>query len=142
MCCDVVRTFLSWGSLFLSLDEWTGLLEDIKGRVLEIGPGPATNFRCLYPPTEITEWVGVEPNNYFLESIEEQKRLHNISFSTQLTWLKGENIDVDDESFDAVMGTHVLCSVSDVDQVSRRTRTNMSTLMKVCSRFYAKFREC
>lgn len=95
----------------------TGLLEGLSGRVLEIGPGPATNFRCLYPPSDVTEWVGVEPNNHFLEIISEQKNKWNISFDTRLTWLKGEDIDVEDEGFDAVIGTHVLCSVSDVNQV-------------------------
>lgn len=97
-----------------------GLLEGISGRVLEIGPGPATNFRCLYPPSDVQEWVGVEPNNYFLDSIEEQKLKWNITFDTRLTWLKGENIDAEDEGFDAVVGTHVLCSVSDVNQVLRQ----------------------
>jgi hypothetical protein len=96
-----------------------GLLEGISGHVLEIGPGPATNFRCLYPPTDIVDWVGVEPNNYFLDVIEEQKQKWNISFDTRLTWLKGENIDAEDEGFDAVVSTHVLCSVSDVNQVRK-----------------------
>mgnify|MGYP001945444002 CR=1 FL=1 len=110
-------------SVFIDDLTWwlcVGLLEDISGRVLEIGPGPATNFRCLYPPSDITEWVGVEPNNYFMESIEEQKLKYNISFDTSLTWLKGEAIDAEDEGFDAVISTHVLCSVSDVNQVSQR----------------------
>eukprot|EP00603_Paraphysomonas_imperforata_P001066 CAMPEP_0114427526 /NCGR_PEP_ID=MMETSP0103-20121206/8400_1 /TAXON_ID=37642 ORGANISM="Paraphysomonas imperforata, Strain PA2" /NCGR_SAMPLE_ID=MMETSP0103 /ASSEMBLY_ACC=CAM_ASM_000201 /LENGTH=294 /DNA_ID=CAMNT_0001596603 /DNA_START=45 /DNA_END=929 /DNA_ORIENTATION=- len=109
-----------------------GLLEDISGRVLEIGPGPATNFRCLYPPSEITEWVGVEPNNYFLESIESQKLKYNISFDTSLTWLKGEAIDAEDEGFDAVISTHVLCSVSDVNQVLRQ----ISRVLKPGGTFY------
>lgn len=106
----------------------TGLLEEIGGRVLEIGPGPATNFRCLYPPTDIVEWVGVEPNNHFVDSIEEQKQKWNISFDTRLTWLKGEDIDVEDEGFDAVVGTHVLCSVSDVNQVSDVQLTSSESL--------------
>ena len=54
-----------------------------------------------------------------MESIELQKQKYNISFDTRLTWLKGEDIDVENESFDAVIGTHVLCSVSDVDQVNQ-----------------------
>lgn len=96
-------------------------MEGISGRVLEIGPGPATNFRCLYPPSDITEWVGVEPNNYFLNSIEEQKLKYNISFDTRLTWLRGEAIDAESEMFDAVISTHVLCTVADVNQASGET---------------------
>lgn len=93
----------------------------ISGRVLEIGPGPGTNFQCWGPATEsgsgITEWVGVEPNNHFEPYIAEQKTTHNITFPTSITWLQGEDIAVEPESFDFAVGTHVLCSVSDVDKV-------------------------
>ena len=78
--------------------------------------GPGANFKC-WGDNKITEWVGVEPNNYFEPMIEEQKVTHNITFPTRTTWLKGENIDVEPASFDYVVATHVLCSVDSIDTV-------------------------
>lgn len=93
------------------------LLKNVEGRVLEIGPGPGTNFRCLKHNSKITEWVGVEPNVYFQESIEQARVTENISFPVRTVWLKGENVDVDPSSFDYVIGTHVLCSIDDMQSV-------------------------
>lgn len=90
---------------------------NISGRVLEIGPGPATNFRCWGNLTSVTEWVGVEPNNYFKEVVESEKIKYNITFPTRSVWLKGEDVDVEPGSFDYVVGAHVLCSVDSVSQV-------------------------
>lgn len=95
-------------------------LKNLSGRILEIGPGPGTNFRCWQNNTNIQEWVGVEPNPFFQEKIEEQRIAMNISFPTRTVWLKGENVDVEPGSFDYVVGTHVLCSVDDVYTVLRQ----------------------
>lgn len=81
--------------------------------------GPGANFKC-WNSNKITEWVGVEPNNFFEPMIEEQKGLHNITFPTRTTWLKGEKIDVEPASFDYVVGTHVLCSVDSIDTVLKQ----------------------
>lgn len=93
------------------------LFRNVKGRVLEIGPGPGTNFRCWSENRDITEWVGVEPNTYFQDLLAQEKLKKNITFPTRTVWLKGENVDVEPESFDVVVGAHVLCSVDDVAQV-------------------------
>jgi len=95
-------------------------LKNLSGRVLEIGPGPGTNFRCWQNNTEVTEWVGVEPNDYFKEKIQHETEVFNIGFPTSTVWLKGENVDVEPESFDYVVGSHVLCSVDDVNQVLKQ----------------------
>ena len=43
---------------------------DISGRVLEFGPGPGTNFKCLVNnSTTIDDYVGVEPNVHFKEKM-------------------------------------------------------------------------
>lgn len=93
------------------------LVKNLSGRVLEIGPGPGTNFRCWGSNPNIVEWVGVEPNEYFQAEIETQKEKYNITFPTRTVWLSGENIDVAKESFDYVVGTHVLCSVDETEKV-------------------------
>jgi SAM-dependent methyltransferase len=93
-----------------------GLLRDISGAVLEFGPGPGTNFRC-WGNAAITKWVGVEPNNHFAESAELARKNYSISFPSSTVWFRGENADVEPEAFDAVVVTHVLCSVSDTVKV-------------------------
>jgi ubiquinone/menaquinone biosynthesis C-methylase UbiE len=94
----------------------------LSGRVLEIGPGPGTNFRCWSNNTAITEWVGVEPNTNFKEKQEEEKIIKNITFPTRTVWLKGENLDVESESFDYVVGAHVLCSIDDLASVLKQVK--------------------
>jgi len=90
------------------------LLAEARGRVLEIGPGPGTNFKCFQNSTGIIEWfvylfylrprhhsktltcslnkyiwhrIGVEPNLFFVEDQEHMKREFGISFPTR-------NIDI------------------------------------------------
>jgi SAM-dependent methyltransferase len=95
-------------------------IQHLSGRVLEFGPGPGTNFRCWQNNTKITEWVGVEPNEFFQEKIAAEVVKMNISFPTKTVWLRGENVDIEPASFDYVVGTHVLCSVDDVSLVLRQ----------------------
>lgn len=98
-------------------------VEHVKGRVLEFGFGPGTNFRC-WQNSEIVEWVGVDPNKHFSENFQTNVAKNNISFPMSTVWLQGEkadgDVDVQAESFDYVVGTHVLCSVENVDQVLRQ----------------------
>lgn len=90
---------------------------NMNGRVLEIGPGPGSNFKCWTDDSGITEWVGVEPNNYFEPFINEEKAARNLTFPTSITWVEGESCTIEPNSFDVVVATHVLCSVKDTDQV-------------------------
>lgn len=90
----------------------------VSGRVLEIGPGPGSNFRCWTDNTGITEWVGVEPNEFFEIEQARQKSAYNISFPTKTVWMGAENnLDIEPATFDFVVSTHVLCSVGDVTPV-------------------------
>ena len=95
------------------------LLSGLYGRILEIGPGPGANFKYFINNTAITEWVGVEPNTYFQQKQTEIIDELNLTFKTSTVWMKGESkmLDVEPESFDYVVGTHVLCSVDDVADV-------------------------
>lgn len=95
-------------------------ISNISGRVLEIGPGAGANFRCWQNNTEITEWVGVEPNEFMHQVLADEKDHMGITFPTSTVWLKGEDIAVEEQSFDFVVGSHVLCSVDDITQVLRQ----------------------
>eukprot|EP00286_Rhodomonas_abbreviata_P012753 CAMPEP_0181326032 /NCGR_PEP_ID=MMETSP1101-20121128/21263_1 /TAXON_ID=46948 /ORGANISM="Rhodomonas abbreviata, Strain Caron Lab Isolate" /LENGTH=136 /DNA_ID=CAMNT_0023434421 /DNA_START=12 /DNA_END=422 /DNA_ORIENTATION=- len=46
----------------------------------------------------------------------------NISFPISTVWLRGENVDIIPESFDYVVGSHVLCSVDNVRQVLKQVK--------------------
>lgn len=96
-----------------------GLTRDISGKVLEFGPGPGTNFRC-WNQSDISSWVGVEPNTHFSAALEASAQQYSIAFPRSLVWLNGENVNVEPNSFDAVVVTHVLCSVQDSVQVLRQ----------------------
>eukprot|EP01038_Epipyxis_sp_PR26KG_P008588 gene8588-11603_t len=99
-------------------------IQNVKGRVLEIGPGPGNNFRCWENNNQITEWVGIEPNQYFEQYLQESRRVNNIHFNMTTLWINGENseesilnLELEPSSFDAVIATHVLCSVNNISAV-------------------------
>ena len=91
---------------------------NISGRVLEFGPGPGTNFKCLVNSTSIDEYVGVEPNKYFKQEMMKEKEKRGLTFPLDFAPLKGEDyVDVVSGGFDSVIMTHVLCSVDSVETV-------------------------
>lgn len=101
------------------MKERCDLIAPISGTVLEFGPGPGTNFKCM-GDLPINDWTGVEPNTYFESYQMNAKAVHNITFPTKTVWLKGGDVDVEPESFDVVVGTHLLCSVGDVETVLKQ----------------------
>lgn len=84
------------------------LLGALHGDVLEIGPGTGPNL--AYYPADI-RWTGIEPNPAMFPYLEEEaRRLH---MDVTLREGRSERLDVPDNSFDAVVSTRVLCSVTD-----------------------------
>jgi ubiquinone/menaquinone biosynthesis C-methylase UbiE len=86
------------------------LFGDLQGRVLEIGPGAGANLS--YYPSDI-HWIGIEPNPFmhqYLKQEAERLGLKNI----ELRLGCAEQLDVEENSIDAVVSTHVLCSVTDL----------------------------
>lgn len=98
-------------------DEKKRLLGHLKGHILEIGPGPATNLR-YYDPS-IT-WTGVEPNPHLRRHAEQS--LGKLHIAGSVVDAEAEDIPVPDESQDAVVCTLVLCSVRDVAAVLREVQ--------------------
>lgn len=70
----------------------------------------------------ITEWVGVEPNNYFAAILQQEKEYRGVTFPTRTVWKKGEDddLDISPGSFDYVVGVHVLCSVDSTRDVLKQ----------------------
>ena len=89
----------------------------VHGHVLEIGPGPGTNFRCFHNDTSIDEYVAVEPNSFFEIEMRKELDRRGLNFLLRFVGIKGEEVDVPNESFDVVILTHVLCSVDSVANV-------------------------
>jgi SAM-dependent methyltransferase len=85
--------------------------------VVEIGPGTGANFR-YYPPG--TRLIAIEPNPVMHPLL----RASAVRWGIDLTirGLKGEALDLADESVAAVVGTLVLCSVDNPHQVVAEIR--------------------
>lgn len=87
------------------------LFGDLRGTMLEIGPGPGVNLQ--YVPQDV-RWLGVEPNvhmhPYLLEAA--AKRGLAVDLRTGVA----EQLGIASESMDVVISTLVLCSVDDQDK--------------------------
>jgi ubiquinone/menaquinone biosynthesis C-methylase UbiE len=94
------------------------LLGDLQGRVLEIGPGAGANL--AYYPSDI-QWVGIEPNPYMHDYLRQEAANQGLQ-NIQLHEGAAENLPFDDAMFDAVVSTHVLCSVSHLEQALQEVR--------------------
>ncbi len=90
--------------------EWRRqLLAKAGGRILEIGPGTGVNLP-LYPASA-GELVALEPNAAMAERMDQ----HTYAGSGDLRFVQGyaHDIPFEDESFDTIVATLVLCSVPD-----------------------------
>ena len=93
------------------------LFKDLKGRVLEIGVGTGTNL-TYFPPH--VQWVGIEPNPFMHRFVHEKANL--LSLQIELHAGVGESLAFPESSFDAVISTLVLCSVSQPQKVLQELR--------------------
>lgn len=88
------------------------LLGDLRGDVLEIGPGGGANLP--YYSSEI-RWAGIEPNLHMHRYLREKARSLNIPIDLRTEI--AEEIGFEEASFDAVVSTLVLCSVNRLPRV-------------------------
>src|SRR4051812_42414446 len=84
------------------------LFAGLSGTVLEIGAGTGENFP-FYPPG--IHWIGVEPNFFMQEHL--LQRAQEYKIDGELKTGVAEKLPAKDASIDAVVGTLVMCSVSD-----------------------------
>jgi SAM-dependent methyltransferase len=88
------------------------LLGELRGTVLELGPGNGANLH-LFPPA--VRWIGIEPNPYMHPYL--QREAGRLGRSIELLAASGEHIPLADASVDAVVSILVLCSVAEQEQV-------------------------
>lgn len=92
-----------------------GLLASVRGKVLEIGPGAGANL-SYYPKT--VEWIGIEPNPFMHAYLRREADRQGLR-QGEVWEGTAENLPADRNSIDAVVSTHVLCSVRDLEDSLR-----------------------
>lgn len=93
-------------------DRKRALLGELRGDVVEIGPGTGPNL--VYYASGV-RWIGVEPNPHMHRYVRAAAAQRGIAVELQLG--SAERLPVADASVDAVVSTLVLCSVRDLDGV-------------------------
>jgi len=90
-----------------------------SGRVLEIGIGTGLNF-SYYDPVRVSSIVGVDPSEPMHRLARRRKRTAGVP--VELVAVPAERMPFPDASFDSVVSTYTLCSVSDPSAVLREIR--------------------
>ncbi len=101
----------------LAAERKQGLLADLRGDVLEIGPGAGANLP-YFPKT--VHWTGIEPNPAMHPYLRE--KAHTLGLAVDLRLGSAESIAAENATVDAVVSTLVLCSVKNVATVLREVR--------------------
>jgi len=95
-----------------------GLLSAAQGRVLEIGAG--TGLNLSHYPDAIDELVLAEPSEPMATRL--QARRSKLGRSAHIVAAPAEALPFDDGSFDTVVSTLVLCTVSDPERALAEVR--------------------
>lgn len=91
------------------------LLADVTGEVLEIGFGTGLNL-SYYPP-HLQKLTAIDANPGMNKLAERRIQASNICVDHQV--LNGENLPIADSSFDSVVSTWTLCSITKVEKALR-----------------------
>ena len=92
------------------------LLQEVTGEVLEIGFG--TGLNLVYYPKEVTHLTTVDVNAGMNQLA--QKRIKQAAFPVSCNVLNGDALPFADESFDSVVSTWTLCSITNIDQALKQ----------------------
>jgi ubiquinone/menaquinone biosynthesis C-methylase UbiE len=95
-----------------------GLLAGASGDVLEIGGGTGANLACYGPA--VTSLTITEPQPAMLRRLERKARARGSA--AQVLRAPAEDLPFDDDSFDTVVSTLVLCAVDDQPRALREIR--------------------
>ncbi len=95
------------------------LLAGARGRVLELGAGTGLNLE-LYPREGLDSLTVTEPDPHMFKQLRE--RAAKVCAGAELIEAGGEDLPFDDDSFDTVIVTLVLCTVPDQAAALREIR--------------------
>ncbi|MGY6551977.1 MAG: class I SAM-dependent methyltransferase [Erythrobacter sp.] len=97
----------------------SAVVPQARGRVFELGCGGGINQQ-FYDASAITSYAGIDPHEKLLEGARAAAR--DKGWAADLRQGMGEAIPFDDASFDNVVCTFTLCSVSDPARVLSELR--------------------
>jgi ubiquinone/menaquinone biosynthesis C-methylase UbiE len=95
-----------------------GLLARARGRTLEIGAGTGANIE--HYPSRVTDLVLAEPEEPMAVRLD--RHCARAGRAATVARAPAEDLPFEDGSFDTVVATLVLCTVSDVDQTLREIK--------------------
>jgi ubiquinone/menaquinone biosynthesis C-methylase UbiE len=87
------------------------LLARASGRTLELGAGTGANA-AHYPPA-VTEVVFTEPDPHMARRLRDKIAAAGPAFSYEVVETGAENLPFEDDSFDTVISTLVMCTVDE-----------------------------
>jgi len=103
------------------------LVQNLEGRVLEIGSGTGINFAYYEKAKKVD---AVEPN--LLMNARASKRIKNASVPIELYEASAENLPFADNTFDTVVATLVFCTIPDpikaLKEIQRVSKENAKLL--------------
>lgn len=99
-------------------DHRARMLEDVRGDVLEIGPGPGLNLP--FYPDEIDSLTLAEPEEPMADRLE--RRLAESERKGRVVRAPAEELPFDDGSFDFAVATFVLCTVDSPERALAELR--------------------
>lgn len=105
--------FLAWGERNGMRDLRSGVLARATGDVLEIGAGTGLNLE--HYPSDVTSLTLAEPEEPMAAKLERRAN-GNGGPSPEVVIAPAETLPFDDDSFDTVVSTLVLCTVEDVER--------------------------
>jgi len=107
-------------------DRKAALFANLEGTVLEIGPGSGANLSYY---SQDIHWIGIEPNPFMHDYLREQAQA--LGLTLDLRQGTAEDLEIADDSIDAVVSTLVLCSVPE----QARTLQEIRRVLKPGGRF-------
>jgi len=91
------------------------VLSEVSGEVLEIGFG--TGLNLPHYPESLQKLIAIDANPGM--NALARKRIQSSGIIVANRVLNGENLPMDDNSFDSVVSTWTLCSIAKVEQALR-----------------------
>jgi ubiquinone/menaquinone biosynthesis C-methylase UbiE len=109
----VIPYCIDWAMSGSHLEQYRQeLLKDVAGNVLEIGFG--TGLNLAHYPEQVTKITTVEPNPG-MEKLA-RSRIQQSLITVDYRIMSGENLSMEDSSFDSIVCTWTLCSIPLVEQ--------------------------